>query len=107
MKYLTRKDELLLLAILKLEDNAYLVKLREFLNVNTTKKWSVGNIFVSLDRLERQGLINPKIGEPKAIRGGKAIKYYRVTDVGLSALRETKIVQDDMWDGLIKIVFNK
>ena len=79
MKYLTRKDELMLLAILKLGDNAYLVKLREYLNKNTDKKWSIGNVFVTLERLEELGYISPHVGEPTSKRGGKAIKYYYVT----------------------------
>jgi DNA-binding PadR family transcriptional regulator len=107
MKYLTRKDELLLLSILKLGDNAYLVKLREYLNKNTHKKWSIGNVFVSLERLEGMGYIEPKIGKSSPKRGGKAIKYYFVTQMGFIALKETKIIHESMWEGVQEIVFNK
>lgn len=106
MKSLTLKDELMLLAILKLKDDAYLVKLREYLNKNTNKKWSIGNIFVSLDKLEEMGYISPYLGEPTAKRGGKAIKYYRVTEPGIEALKATRTMQDGMWDGLYDMIFN-
>ena len=106
MKNLTLKDELMLLAILRLQDDAYLVKLREYLNNNTNKKWTIGNVFVSLDKLEELDYISPYLGEPTAKRGGKAIKYYKVTDAGIEALKATRAMQDSMWDGLYDLIFS-
>ncbi|MFC1476848.1 PadR family transcriptional regulator [candidate division KSB1 bacterium] len=106
MKYLTRKDELMLLAVLRLDNNAYLVSLRDLLNKSTRKKWSIGNIFVSLEKLEEFGYIQSTIGEPTAKRGGKAIKFYTVTGDGLNALKVAKSIQDEMWDGLHDVIFN-
>ncbi len=106
MEYLTRKDEIMMLAILRLGDEAYLVKLREYLNDSTAKKWSVGNVFVTLERLESLGFISPRIGEPTSKRGGKAIKFYRITRSGIESLKATKNLQDNMWDGLTDTVFN-
>ncbi|MFC1561524.1 PadR family transcriptional regulator [candidate division KSB1 bacterium] len=106
MKYITRKEELMLLAILKLGSGAYLVRLREFLNDNTEKRWTVGNVFVTLEKLEESDYIRSRIGEPTAKRGGKAIKYYQVTDSGREALRTVKTVQDEMWDGIYDFVFD-
>ena len=105
MKYLTRREELMLLSILRLKDNAYLVTLRELLNENTDKKWSIGNVFDSLDKLEEAGYISPRIGEPSAKRGGKTVKYYSVTKLGIEALKTTRSVQDAMWEGLYDIVY--
>ncbi|MCP4728263.1 MAG: PadR family transcriptional regulator [bacterium] len=107
MEYLTRKDELMMLAILRLGDEAYLVKLREYLNENTDKKWSVGNVFVTLERLESMGFISPRIGEPTSKRGGKAIKFYSITKAGIKSLKATKNLQDNMWEGLQDMVFNR
>ncbi|MFC1476842.1 hypothetical protein ACFL6L_00070 [candidate division KSB1 bacterium] len=106
MKYLTRKDELMLLAILRLDNNAYLVSLRGLLHKTTGKKWSIGNVFVSLEKLEKLGYIRSTIGEPTAKRGGKAIKFYTVTNSGIKALKDTKTIQDEMWSGLQDTVFN-
>ena len=105
MKYLTRKDELLLLSILRLGNEASLVKLREYLNNSTRKNWSIGNVFVSLEKLEDLGYISPNLGEPTSKRGGKAVKFYTVSDTGLRALKETKEMQDGMWEGLHETVF--
>lgn len=107
MKYLTMKDEILLLSILRLKSDAYLVNIREYLIKSTVKKWSVGNVFVSLSKLENQHYILPRIGDPSAKRGGKAIKYYDITDLGFEALINTKKMQDEMWNGLHNIVFEK
>ncbi len=107
MKYLTRKEELLLLAIFRLENNAYLVNIREYLNKNTNKKWSVGNVYVPLDKMCKRGYLHTQIGEPSAKRGGKAIKYYSLSRDGFKALVETKKMQDFMWDGLQKIAVEK
>ena len=107
MKTLTRKDELMLLAILRLGDEASLVKLRELLMEQTGKQWSIGNVFVSLDKLEEAGFIRAKLGEPSGKRGGKAVKFYRITKLGLRALRQIKELQDGMWSGVYDLVFSE
>ena len=107
MKYLTRKEELLLLAVLQLRESAYLVTIREFLNRHTAKKWSVGNVYVPLDRMQKMGYLEAYIGEPTAIRGGKAIKYYRLTSAGKKALAGIKKVQDVMWKNVSDMALEK
>lgn len=107
MEYLTRKDELMILSILKLGKEASLVKLRALLNSNTNKKWSIGNVFVSLERLENLGFVFTKMGEPTGKRGGKRVKYYFVSRAGMEVLQETKKMQDGMWEGLNDVVFGK
>lgn len=97
MKYLTRKEELILLAVLKLKDRASLVTIREVLKKSTKEEWTVGNVYVALDKLERSGHLLSSVGEPTGKRGGKAVKYYRVTSSGFKALERNKRVQDLMW----------
>ena len=105
--YLTRKEELILLTVFRLKDSAYLVSIREHLNRNTERKWSVGNVYVPLDRMEKAGYLESYIGEPTEKRGGKAIKYYRLTKVGLEALAEIKKVNDVVWEGLDNFAVEK
>jgi DNA-binding PadR family transcriptional regulator len=107
MKYLTRKEELVLLTICKLEEDAYLVNIRKYLNTHTAKKWSVGNVYVPLDRMSKLGYLECYIGDPLTKRGGKAIKYYKITKHGLEALAEVKKVHDEMWAGLDVLAFQK
>ena len=56
-KFITRPEELIMLAVWHLEENAYLVTIREFLTETTGKEWSVGAIYVPLDRLSRLGYV--------------------------------------------------
>jgi DNA-binding PadR family transcriptional regulator len=107
MKMLTRKDELMMLAILKLGEESSLVKLRELITEQTGKEWSIGNVFVTLDKLEASEYVETSLGEPTGKRGGKAVKFYRLTKEGLTALRQAKEVHDGMWSGLIDLVFNE
>ena len=98
--YLTRKEELILLAVHKLGDSASLVKVREILNVSTGHEWTVGNVYVPLDRMTKLGYLETRVGEPTARRGGKAVKYYILTRLGKEALAELKRVHDTMWNGV-------
>lgn len=97
MKYLTRKEELLLLAIIKIRNSASLVSIRGVLKNSTGEEWSVGNVYVALDKLEKAGLLSCSVGEPTSKRGGKAVKFYRLTDLGFQALERNKKVADLMW----------
>jgi DNA-binding PadR family transcriptional regulator len=98
--YLTRKEELILLAVHKLGDSASLVKVREILNVSTGHEWTVGNVYVPLDRMTKLGYLEARVGEPTARRGGKAVKYYALTRQGKEALAELKRIHDTMWNGV-------
>lgn len=97
MKYITRQEEFVLLMVYQLKDNAYLVEIQKQLNRVTRKKWSVSSVFVPLNKLERSGLLKTRVGEPTARRGGRAIKYYHLTELGLKALAEVKMVHDALW----------
>jgi PadR family transcriptional regulator PadR len=99
-KYLTRKEELILLTIFRLGEAANLVNIREQLAHSTGRAWSVGNVYVPLDRLSRLGFLDTRIGQPTARRGGKAVKFYLLTRQGKESLAELKRVHDALWDGL-------
>ena len=100
MKYLTRKEELILLTVFRLGESASLVNIREQLTRTTGRAWSVGNVYVPLDRLSRLGFLETRIGQPTARRGGKAIKFYLLTRQGKDSLAELKKVHDALWEGL-------
>jgi PadR family transcriptional regulator PadR len=100
MDYPTRKEEMVLLAIFRLGSDASLVSVRDHLSRSTGQKWTVGNTYVTLDRLERRKLLETRVGEPESRRGGKAVKYYRLSIHGRRALRELKRVHDILWAGI-------
>ena len=99
MKYLTRQEELILLSVYHLKENAYLVTVRKHLVKITGKEWSVGAVYVPLNRLEKMGYLKPVIGEPNAKRGRNKIKYYRLTKQSFDALGEIQKVNRALWRG--------
>ena len=100
MKYLTRQEELVLLAVFRLKDNAYLISIQDHLNHFTGKDWSISSVYIPLSRLEKRSYLKTTIGEVTEKRGGKAIKYYQVTKTGLKALAELEAVNETMWSGV-------
>jgi len=105
--YLTRKEELILLAVHKLGESASLVKVREILDVSTGREWTMGNVYVPLDRMTKLGYLRTRVGEPTARRGGKAMKYYTLSRQGKEALSELKKVNDTMWNGVSDLALEK
>ncbi|MBD3414541.1 MAG: hypothetical protein GF421_08945 [Candidatus Aminicenantes bacterium] len=97
MTYLTRQEERVLMAVLNLEDEAYLVTIREKIREFTEKSYSLGTIYVPLNRLEKKGYLESFLGKATPVRGGKAVKYYRLTQQGLDALEEIRILHHKMW----------
>jgi len=107
MKYITRQEEFVLLTVYQLKENAYLVEIQKQLNQLTQKNWSISSVFVPLDKLERSGHLKTRIGEPTAKRGGRAIKYYSMTELGLKALTEVKMVHDALWKNNSDFVYGE
>lgn len=81
-------EHLLLLAILRLEDNAYGATVRRELIECADKDVAVGAIYTGLDRLEEKGFVDSWMSEPTAKRGGRGKRIYRVTSAGRRALSD-------------------
>lgn len=101
MKPLTRQEEQILLVIYHLGETAYLVNIREKLHEMTGMMLDVGTIYIPLKRMTDRGLLQPEMGESTAARGGKAIKYYRLTPEGAGALAQIREVQQRLWEGVV------
>lgn len=99
MRLLSRAEELVLLAVWKLQHDAYSVKIREMLMDATGKFWSFGAVYMPLDRLVKQGYLESFLADPTAERGGRSKRMYKPTTAGLEALLELKKVEKTMWDG--------
>ncbi len=84
--HLGRFEHFLLLAVMRLGDDAYGMTIRRELADHTGRDIAVGAIYTALARLERRGLVQSWLGEPTPERGGKAKRYYRVLAAGKKAL---------------------
>ena len=106
MRILSRADEILLLAILRLKENAYGVTIIKEVFERTGKKLKFGGLWVSLDILSKKGFISKAIADPTPQRGGRSKIYYKLTAAGLEALRETRHFQDSLWEGIPEVIKN-
>ena len=97
MKILTKPEELLLLAVCNLKEDAYGVEILKYVSEKTGTEWSIGSIYVPLDRLARLGYVETYLGESTAKRGGKRKRYFKITKLGIATLMENKRIQDDLW----------
>ena len=107
MKFLTRREELILLSIGNLGEDAYLVSIREHLSDVMKKKWSISTIHIPLRRLEKAGYIEAYFGQATSVRGGRRKKIYRLTRKGMEALKDYKKVNDVLWRKFADFEFSK
>lgn len=97
---ITRIEELILLAVLHLGDDAYGISIRRLLEERLETPLSVGAVYVPLDRLEKRGYLRAHLGEPSRTRGGRRKRFYTLTPSGAAGLRHVKSLHDTMWTGL-------
>ena len=93
-------EQLVLLAVLRLDNRAYGMEIREEIERRTGRDVSYGAVYATLDRLQRKGFVRFDMGEATPERGGRARKYFRVEAPGREALRSTRTALAVMWDGV-------
>ena len=102
---LTRTEELLLLAVWKLQDDAYGLAVRRHMSRLLGRTLSIGGVYVPLERLAGKGLLETWERAPTARRGGRRRRHYRLTPRGLAALTAVKRLHDQAWAGLPDLAF--
>jgi len=93
-------EHIVLLAVMRLGEEAYGITVRDEIDNTTGRDLSVGAVYATLVRLEAKGFIKSSAGEPTAERGGRAKRYFRVTADGKLALRNTQEMIQKMSAGL-------
>jgi PadR family transcriptional regulator PadR len=93
-------EQIVLLAILRMGENAYGVPIRSEIEKRVKRGVSIGALYSTLDRLEAKGLVSSSFSEPKPERGGRARRYFRVQSRGIKALERTPEALITMWDGV-------
>ena len=88
---------MILLALVNLGDEAYGVPIAGEIEKHRGREVSLGSIYAALDRLEVRGIVASRLGDPTPERGGKARRYFRITDEGLRQLADTRKVLEKMW----------
>ena len=93
-------EQLVLLALLRLDNDAYGMEVREEIEKRTGREISYGAVYTTLDRLEQKGYVAHRVGEATPERGGRARKYFRALPEGREALRAARHALTVMWDGV-------
>jgi len=93
-------EQVVLLAVVRLGSAAYAVTIRDEIRARAGIDLSRGTVYVSLERLERKGLLESWFADPTPERGGKAKRYFKATAAARRALAESRNVMARMWDGI-------
>ena len=93
-------EELVLLSVLSLAEDAHGGSVREKLIEKANRSVSISTVYVTLMRLEEKGYVHSWKGEPSASRGGKAKRFFELRPEGVEALEGTRAVRDRMWEGV-------
>jgi PadR family transcriptional regulator PadR len=106
MILLTRSEEIVLLAIWKLKDNAYGVTIREQVSKDTGHEWSFGAIYKPLKKLVHKAYVEKTTSEPYAERGGRSKYLYSLTAAGEKALKDIRKIYKAVWTEECKVAFD-
>ena len=98
--YLTDFELMLLLATLRVGDDAYGVTIAREIEASGERTVMLGAVYTGLDRLEANGLVASTVGAPTPERGGRAKRYFRVTPAGMKAIRQAKRALTRLWSGV-------
>lgn len=98
--YLGDFENLVLLALLRLDDRAYGVTVRQEIQLRTDREVSIGAVYATLERLQTKGYVTSQQGEPTPERGGRAKRFFRATAKGVRAVQRTHQALQSMTEGL-------
>jgi PadR family transcriptional regulator PadR len=98
-------EEIVLLTVAVLYEDAYGVSIRKEIVDKLDRKVSIGALQSALRRMEKKGYLESIYGEATAVRGGKRKRFFRVTALGMKALEYSKDVRMKLWDSIPKVAF--
>jgi PadR family transcriptional regulator PadR len=98
--YLGNFDLMLLLALLRLGNEAYGVTIAQELELHTGREVVIASVYARLERLQERGLVTSSLGDPTPERGGRAKRYFSITGAGIREIRDARRSLMKMWKGL-------
>lgn len=97
--YLGEFEQMVLLAVMRLGDQAYGVTIRREIEARTGRQVTLGSIYPTLHRLEEKELVRSYNGEPTAARGGRSKRHFVLNAEGYAALRRSREMLAALWGG--------
>jgi|SRR5688572_23919227 DNA-binding PadR family transcriptional regulator len=96
-------EELVLLTVAALQEDAYGVEIKRELESRLKEKLSVGSIQSALKRMEEKGFLTSEFGEATQKRGGKRKRIYTATPYAHRILAEMKDIRAQLWESIPKL----
>lgn len=98
-------EELVLLTVAALQQEAYGVEIKRELEERLNEKLSVGSIQSALKRMEQKGFLTSEFGEATQKRGGKRKRIYTVTSHAHKVLAEMQEIRAGLWNSIPKLAY--
>lgn len=98
--YLGEFEHMVILTLLRLDDRAYGVTVRQEIELRTKREVSIGAVYATLDRLETKGYVKSRLGEPTPERGGRSKRFFQVTAKGVAAVNRMHRALERLTEGL-------
>jgi DNA-binding PadR family transcriptional regulator len=99
-EYLGNFELMLMLALLRLGDDAYGVTIAQELEKHTHREVVIASVYATLERLQERGLVRSRLGESTPERGGRAKRYFHITADGIREVRDARRALTNMWKHL-------
>jgi PadR family transcriptional regulator PadR len=93
-------EQMILLAILQRKEDAYGTTVHEELSRHTKRPVARGAVYMTLDRLEKKGLLTSTLSDPTPERGGRSKRCYSLTRQAIHSLKDSRRTLLSLWDGL-------
>jgi DNA-binding PadR family transcriptional regulator len=105
--YLGEFEELVLLTIAVLGEDAYGVSIKDEIEQRAKRSVSIGALHSTITRLEEKGYLKSELGGSTQERGGRRKRFFQITRGGKAALNESKKLRDELWSSSkIKLALN-
>lgn len=103
MEPLGNLEELVLLSVCALSDDAYGVTVHRLLTEETGRQLTIGAVHTTLYRLQDKGFLSSQMGGATNERGGRRKRVFTATGAGLEILRESRSIRERFWDAIPKL----
>lgn len=98
-------EELVLLTVGILNDNAYALSIIDELRQKTNRKMILSSVHKTLVRLDDKGYLESHLGQATEVRGGREKRLYKLTQSGINVLNQTKELRNMMWDHIPRVIW--
>lgn len=98
-------EELVLLAVGVLNNDAYSIAISKEINRITKRDVSFAVVHSALNRLEEKGFVDSKMGGATSERGGRSKRLFTISHAGKKALLRAKEQREELWSLMPKVIF--